>query len=135
MFEAADLALSAIALRVRELDGRATLVRDSLLEAEASRLLEEQMRAARAEEYAAIQQDAAAFLEHVRRETDHRDFSLAELGELEADLRKLNRWYNQVRERDRLTGAGGGRVDSMLRSCQEALATCMNRAPDREPVS
>lgn len=130
---AAEFALSAIAQRIVEFEGRATVVRDAQLESKQAREVKEQMQTARATEYAAIRQDAEAFLEHIRRETDHRDFSFAELEELEADLQKLQRWYEQVRTRDHLSRSSTG-IDEMLRTCEEALSQFMESASREEPV-
>ncbi len=48
-------------------------------------------RAMRAEAYAEIVGEADPLLAHVARETEHRDFTDAELEEREADLSKLKR--------------------------------------------
>lgn len=130
---AAESALSAIAQRILEFEGRATVVRDAHLEDDQSRDLKQLMQAARAREYAAIRQDAEAFLEHIRRETDHRDFSFAELEELDADLQKLQRWYVQVRARDHLNIEGAD-LHQVLGTCEEALSQFMESASREESL-
>ncbi len=125
---AAESALSAIAQRILGFEGRATVVRDAQLEADQAREVTERMLAARATEYGAIHQDAQAFLEHIRRETNHRDFSFAELEELEADLQKLQRWHEQVRARDHVNTGSEAGIDGVLRTCDEALSQFMESA-------
>lgn len=131
---AAESALSAIAQRILAFEGRATVVHHAQLEADQAREVTERMQAARATEYAAIHQDAQAFLEHSRRETDHRDFSFAELEELEADLQKLQRWYGQVRARDHVNTGSQASIDGVLRTCDEALSQFMERASREDPI-
>ncbi|MBI2887918.1 MAG: hypothetical protein HYY02_12010 [Chloroflexi bacterium] len=127
-----EVALTAIAQRILEFEGRATIVRDARLEAGQVSEIRTQMQAARAAEYTAVSQDAEAFLEHIRRETDHRDFSFAELQELEADLQKLQRWYEQVRSRDYVNEGGDASIDDALRLCEEALSQFTESAAREE---
>lgn len=119
--EFSSAAFAGIAQRIMEFQGRATVVAEARLDPAREEEVRTQMQAVRAAEYAAVRQDAEAFLDHIRRETAHRDFSLAELGELAKDLEKLRRWYGQVRGRDYVTGRDQASIDKLLHQCAEAL--------------
>ncbi len=114
--------LHAIAAKVEEFDGQATLVRSAHLDDARAEAIRSQSRSDRATEYGEIAREAEWFLDHVRRETEHRDFTFAELTELEQDLHKLTRWTNQVRTRDYFGGEGAGNVAELLARCDEGLA-------------
>ena len=87
-----------------------------------------QSHTARAAEYGEITGDAEGFLDHVRRETEHRAFTFAELEELENDLHKLKQWSGQVRARDYFGSPEGSAVDAALARCDEALAAFLDEA-------
>src|SRR5262249_39951103 len=93
-------ALEAIAARVEQFGGQAILAQTVQLDPERAEALAAQIREARVAEYDDVAREAELFLEHLRRETAHRDFTPAELEELGADLGKLKRWTAQVRARD-----------------------------------
>lgn len=121
-------ALGAIAARVEELGGRATLVTGARLDEARAAWIAAQSSEARTAEYDEIGREVEGFLEHVRRETEHREFTFAELEELEEDLGKLKRWVEQVRARDHFGGEAAGRVDGLLRRCDEELGAFMEEA-------
>lgn len=121
-------ALEAIAAKVEAFGGRATLARQARIGPDAARALEDEMRAARTAEFREVAADAGRLLEHVRRERAHRDFSFAELEELEADLEKLRRWAQQIRARDYFGAAAGAEVDALLQRCEAALASFLEEA-------
>src|SRR5438128_2554948 len=87
-------------LKVEEFGGDATLVSGACLTQTRAAALIDQFRAARAEEYDEIAREADRLFEHVARETEHRQFTYAELEELEADLGNLRRWTDQIVARD-----------------------------------
>ena len=127
--------LRAIAAKVEELDGQATLVRGArLVDPSRAEWLVAQSRAARAEEYADIAREAERLLEHVARETEHRDFTFAELADLEADLGKLNRWTAQVRARDYFGAGPDAQLHAVLDRCAHALAVLRTPTATRRPV-
>jgi hypothetical protein len=121
------LAMRAIAARVDEFQGEATLVEAARLDpARAARIID-QSRTARAAEYADIAREAEQFLAHLVREVEHRDFTVGELEELEADLSKLKRWTEQVQARDHFGVGPDARLSELLEQCEGALGTY--RAP------
>ena len=133
--EAALAAFRAIAARVEEFGGQAILVRGARLEHEPAEKVTAQLRAARAEEYADVAREAERLLEHVRRETEHREFTFAELEELEADLGKLRRWLDQIRARDYFGAEAADRVDELLGRCEAELGSFLEEAFRREEAA
>jgi hypothetical protein len=91
-----------------------------------------EFKAARAAEYDEIAREAESLLQHIARETEHREFSYAELEELEADLTKLRRWTDQVQARDYFPGESHTRADLLLEACDQALATFLDRAAESD---
>lgn len=112
----------AIAAKVEELGGEATLVEGARLERQREDAIIQASRTARTEEYRQIAQEAEASLEHVRREMAHRDLGFRELEHVERDLAKLRQWAEQVRARDYFGAPGAAEVHKLLQECDEALA-------------
>jgi hypothetical protein len=125
-------AMRAIAARVDEFEGQATLVEAARLDAVRADWVASQSRTARAAEYADIAREAEQLLAHVARETEHREFTFAELEELEADLGKIKRWTEQVRARDYFGDGPDARLVELLERCDGALATFLERSAGRE---
>jgi hypothetical protein len=125
-------AIRAIAARVEEFGGEATLVQEARLEAARADSLIEQFGRLRAAEYADVGREAERLLDHVAHETQHREFTYAELEELEADLGKLRRWADQIQARDYFgTGLPQGLM-ALLERCDEALSVFLDRAAAEE---
>jgi uncharacterized protein YdbL (DUF1318 family) len=122
----------AIAARVEEFGGQATLVSGARLEAARSTALVEHFRAARAAEYQEIAGEADRLLEHVARETEHREFTYAELEELESDLAKLRRWTDQVVARDYFGDGPPADLRDVLDRCEQALGSFLEAAAAQE---
>lgn len=127
--------LRAIAAKVEEFDGQATLVEAARLQPRRAAAIVAQARGDRAAEYAEIAGAAEGFLDHIRRETAHRAFILAEVKELGADLAKLRRWTGQVRARDYFGEAEAERVDALLARCDEALGAFLAAAAHRDEAN
>ncbi len=124
--------LRAIAAKVEEFEGEATLVESASLSAARAEAIVGQARRERAAEYAELAREAEGFLEHVRRETGHRAFTFREVEELAGDLEKLRRWVGQVRARDYFGVAEAGQVDDLLARCDEALGALLEEASRRD---
>ena len=127
--------MRAIAARVEEFEGEATLVESASLPSSRAAAIVERARQERAAEYAELAREAEGFLEHVRRETAHRAFTFREVEELEGDLEKLRRWVGQVRARDHFGVAEAGPVDDLLARCDEALGTFLEEASRRDETA
>jgi hypothetical protein len=125
-------AFRTIAATITEFGGQATLIEKVELDPERAAIVQEQARAARAEEYREIMREAEGFLAHVEREREHREFTFAELEEIEADLGKLKRWAEQVRARDHFEATDAQSVGEMLAHCDAAVAAFLEDAYDND---
>jgi len=121
-------ALQRIAAKVGEFGGEATLVEAAQLDPKREQALTAASQTARTEEYRELARETEGFLAHIRRETKHREFTFAELQELEEDLGKLTRWTDQVRARDYFGDADAEQVAALLARCEEELAMFMETA-------
>ena len=122
----------AIAAKVEEFGGEATLVVGARLDLARATTLVEQFRSARAAEYRDIAAEADRLLEHVARETEHRDFTYAELEELETDLSKLRHWTDQVVARDYFGDGPPRNLRDVLERCDHALGAFLEAAAAQE---
>jgi hypothetical protein len=127
--------LGAVSAKVEEFGGDATLVSGARLSEARAAALTEQFRVARAAEYHEISREADRLLEHVARETEHRQFTYAELEELEADLGKLRRWTDQVIERDYFGNGPPEDLAAALDRCERALGTFLEAAAAQEDTT
>jgi vacuolar-type H+-ATPase subunit I/STV1 len=125
-------AMRAIADKVEQFGGQAVVVQAAGLDPARAELVMAQSQAARAEEFREIAREAERFLEHVRQETEHREFTFAELEELEEELGKLRRWAEQVRSRDYFGAAEAAAVAAALDRCDGALAGFLDQTFARE---
>src|SRR5262249_46382685 len=115
-------AADAIAAKIKEFEGEATVARGAMLDSARAERVIAQFKSARVAEYAEISRDAERLLQHVAHETEHRDFSFPELEELEEDLNKLKRWMEQVHSRDYFPTGSSTDLEQLLKRCDEALA-------------
>jgi hypothetical protein len=116
-------AVQGIASRVHEFEGEATVVTGATFDPARAEAVITSLKSARSDEYAEVAREAERLLEHIARETKHRDFTFAELEELEEDLAKLRRWMNQVQARDYFPDASiTGAPEQLLAQCDAALA-------------
>jgi hypothetical protein len=120
--------LRSLANRIEEMDGQACLVQGAQLDANRAEALEAEFRSARAEEYAEISREADQLLAHIARETEHREFTYAELEELEQDLGKLKRWTDQVHARDYFAESSYSNIQALLERCDGALEIFLDQA-------
>ena len=117
----------AITEKITEFGGQATLVEGAKLDPEREVAVTAQANANREEEYAEVLREAERFLEHARREREHRELTFAELEEIEADLAKLKRWVGQIRDRDYFATPSADRVAGILAHCDAALAAFLEQ--------
>lgn len=115
------VAADAIATRIRVYGGLATLAHRARLEATRSMEVVAQFRAASDGEYTEIRNAAEGLLEHLARESEHRNVTYADLQILAHDLAKLRRWRDQVRARDYFEAPVAGFAENALARCADAL--------------
>jgi hypothetical protein len=126
-------AVEAIASRVREFEGEATVVIGATFDAVRGQAVIAEFKSARSDEYAEVTREAERLLEHIARETAHRDFTFAELEELEQDLAKLKRWRDQVQARDYFSDASTTEsTERLLAQCDAALAEFLEETAARD---
>jgi hypothetical protein len=122
--------LRAIAAMVDAFDGEASVVQSAELPRERAEAVVARFQTTRAEEYGEVGREAERLLEHIARETEHRDFTFPELEELEQDLGKLGRWAGQVRARDYFGSDEAIRVGELLERCDTAISAFLERAAE-----
>jgi hypothetical protein len=126
-------AVDTIAARVREFEGDATVVTGARFDAARGEAVIAAFASARADEYAEVTREASRLLEHISRETNHRDFTFAELEELEQDQAKLRRWMSQVQARDYFPQTSTTEsAEQLLAQCEAALAEFLEQAAARD---
>jgi hypothetical protein len=126
-------AMERIAAKIREFEGDVTVVTGARFDAARSEAVIATFKSARSDEYAEVTREAERLLEHISRETEHRDFTFAELEELEEDLAKLRRWRDQVQARDYFPDASTARsTEQLLAHCDAALAEFLEQAAARD---
>ncbi len=126
--------LRDLAARIEAMDGQAYVVERGQLDGEPSETLKAQFQSARADEYKEISREGELLLAHVARETEHREFTYAELEELEQDLAKLKRWTDQVHDRDYFAETSYAGVLALLERCESALETFLEQASEQAHV-
>jgi hypothetical protein len=127
--------LRAIAASVDAFEGEATVVESADLPGQRSEAVVARFQAARAEEYGEIAREAERLLEHIARETEHRDFTYSELEELEQDLAKLKRWADQVRARDYFESPEAQAVRGVVERCDNALEAFLDTTAEAQTAA
>jgi hypothetical protein len=121
-----------IALKIREQGGQATVARVAELGEEASHALLDEAREARAAEYHDLKREVEAFALHIKQERQRREFSFAELEQLEGDLAKLRRWAAQIAAREFQPSTDQTEVPVLLDGCESLLAGYLVETYQRE---
>jgi hypothetical protein len=126
-------ALEALAGRIREFGGEASLLRTT----SPTRAWEDDLIArfnrARDDEYAEVVENAGRLEEEVRRESAATKFTFAELEDIEADAEKLQKWFDRVAGRDAFGAQGRSAAEDALgraRTAVEAFARSVYRHED-----
>jgi hypothetical protein len=120
--------LRALAEQIEAFGGQASLVQSASLDPARAETVVAEFQAARADEYGEIAREAERLLDHIARETEHRDFAYPELEELEQDLGKLKRWTDQVRARDYFDAGPDANLQELLTRCDAELNTFLEAA-------
>jgi len=130
--EGTATAMGKIAAKIEEFGGEPTVIAGAELNASRAQTIIEASRRDREQEYDQVLREGEGLLKHVRRETEHREFTFAELEELEADLKKLRGWFQQIQGRDYFDAPQADQVAALLERCDDALSSFMEAASDRE---
>jgi len=89
---------------------------------------------ARAAEYAELASECEKLVAEIDKEFAKEKFTLAELDEEEAELEKLRRWHERIRERDVHGCEGAAAAEAALERASEALARYTAAVFDRTQV-
>ena len=123
-------AFHALAAKIEAMSGRATVITNAAIAAEARDSIIADAQAARAAEYQEIVREATAFLDHLQREAPHRELGGTELAALDTDVGKLNRWFEQVQARDYFSAARAENPRDLVEQCARTLEALV-RSPVR----
>ncbi len=121
----------AIVTRIDGFGGQATLIEGGRLDIARAEEVIAQARSNRVEEYAEIAREAEQLLAHAERERTHREFTFAELEEIEENLGKLRRWTAQVRARDHFGAPAVTDLEDLLGRCERATSAFLEQAHRR----
>jgi DNA-binding transcriptional regulator PaaX len=124
--------MQRIAAKIEEFEGEPTVIAAAELDERRTRTIMETSRKDRQQEYTEVIREADNLLKHIERETLHREFTFAELEELEADLEKLRGWFQQVQSRDYFGSVEGADASALLERCAEALGSFAEAASEQE---
>ena len=125
-------AMGKIAAKIEEFGGDPTVIAGAELDARRAQSIVESSRGDREQEYAELLREGEGLLEHMCHETEHREFTFAELEELKADLKKMGVWFQQIQGRDYFGALQAQQVEALLQRCDEALSSFMEAASKRD---
>ena len=128
------VAMDRIVAKIQEFEGEPTVIAGAELDARRAQAIAETSRKDRQQEYAEVLREGDSLLKHVQRETQHRDFTFAELEELEADLEKLRGWAQQIQSRDYFGCPEAADAAALLERCADALSSFAEAASEQEAV-
>jgi hypothetical protein len=124
--------LAAIAERIIEYEGTVDLIVAPRFPEGRNEGLIVRFNEERASEYREIYHACVRFLRDVLHGVDTEEFGFPDVDNLESELGRLARWYEQVRERDYFEDESGERVADVLRKCETAFDRFVQEASDRE---
>ncbi|GAC1464812.1 MAG: hypothetical protein NVS2B16_13370 [Chloroflexota bacterium] len=126
--------LHLIVERINAYEGVAELVlAPTFSDADPQRFVQ-RFQADRADEYRELYRECVHFLRDVLEEVDARDFAFPDVDKLESELGRLQRWSEQIRERDYFAAPGFERVREMLAKCERAFDTFASHASETDDV-
>src|SRR3954453_2796424 len=121
-----DERFAGVVERLREVlidvGGQVTALRTEPMDGGGDGRLLEAWNEARDAEYRELAGQCAKFLAEIDHEFEIEKFTHAELDEEEAELEKLQRWYDRTRARDVHGASGAQAAGRALRQADEALA-------------
>ena len=124
--------LEAIAGRIVEEEGTAEIIVAPQFLGESSESLRARFQHERYEEYRELHHACVRFLRDVLHEVDIEDFGFPDVANLEGELARLHRWFEQVRARDYFGAPGADRVADILAKCDLSFDRFSSEASDLE---
>lgn len=127
-----EVRLQGIADRIVEYEGTVDLIAAPRFPQGRQVEMIDQFNEERASEYREIYHACVRFLRDVLHGVDTEEFGFPDVDNLESELGRLSRWYEQVRQRDYFQDESGERVADVLRKCETAFDRFVQEASDRE---
>jgi hypothetical protein len=124
--------LEALAGRVREFGGEASLLESTSPSAAWNAETIARFNQARHAEYAELVENVERLEDEIARESRREKFTFAELEDLEADWEKLQRWRERIAARDFFGAASQAEADAILARARVALETFTTSVDERE---
>lgn len=130
--EANAAELEQLAVRVREFEGEATLLRAASVDAAWEKEIQARFNAERDALYAKLRAEVAKFVEEIEREEERRRYTLSEMEELEEWLEELRRWFDKVKQRDFFKSEQAAETRAAFKAAQEHLDAFASRVEQAE---
>jgi hypothetical protein len=127
-------ALEALAQRIREFEGEASLLETRSPDGGWEEGLVGRFNQARDDEYGELAENVERFEEEISRETRKGRLTFAQLEDIEADWEKLGRWQARVVGRDFFGAPGRAEADTALERGRRSLEEFAARVYEREGV-
>lgn len=124
-------AIERIAATIEEFEGEPTVIGGVELENRRAQAIVDAADTERKREYVELLHETANLLSHVEREAQHREFTVRENQELQADLHKLRVWFAQIQSRDYFGCENAGEAGGLLKRCEHALSGLGASSTDR----
>jgi hypothetical protein len=102
-------------------NGGEAFVMKSEVDAGAHAAIVRKYNEARGEEYGELLEQCEDFFGEIRKETERRNFTFAEVEENEEELLKLREWHRKIAERDCFGAAKSDEAQAALEKCAEIL--------------
>ena len=126
-----ERAVARIRAAVDEVGGSVVALRAEPLDAADDARLRTAWNEARAEEYGELISECGKLVDEINKEFAKQKFTLAELGEEEAELDKLKRWHERITTRDVCGCDRAGDAEAAMEQASEALARYTTAVFDR----
>jgi hypothetical protein len=131
--------LREIVERVEEYEGTADLVVSPQFPEERAAALVQRFQEERLAEFREVYHACVRFLRDVLHEVDTDDFGFPDVDNLDSELARLHRWYEQIDDRNYFNAPGSDRVRTILAKCDEAFerfaTTASSRVAAGSPVT
>lgn len=124
--------LSEVRDRIVEYEGSVDLIDAPSFPPDRETQLIERFNEERASEYRELYHACVRFLRDVLHDVDAEEFGFPDVDNLESELGRLSRWFDQVRERDYFGGAEAERVAEILGKCDKAFDHFVHEASERD---
>lgn len=125
--------------RIGEFEGSADLLLSPRFSSERNGALRLRFQEERLAEFRELHHACVRFLRDVLHEVDADDFSFPDVDNLDGELNRLHRWYEQIQERNYFDAPGSDRVRDILTKCDEAFerfaSTASSRVDDETSLS